>query len=81
MVNRGLAGVLVKLLREPIKGIAFLYIALSTSVPLTLLGLCVLPPVAYVILRIGRKIKKSVTKSLGKIAAMASSSRRRRLIN
>jgi subfamily B ATP-binding cassette protein MsbA len=72
MVNRGLAGVLVKLLREPIKAVVFLGVALNTSVPLTLLGLCVLPPVAIVILRIGKKIKKSVTKSLGKVASMAT---------
>ncbi len=71
-VNRGLAGVFVKLLREPIKSVFFLTVAMSVDPFLTLLGLCVLPPVAIIMHRMGKKYKKSVRKSLQKIASMAS---------
>lgn len=71
MVNRGLASVFVKLMREPIKAVFFLVIALSVDPVLTLAGLCVLPPVGYVIIHLGRKFKKSVRRSLEKIASMA----------
>jgi len=72
MINRGLSSVLIKLLREPIKAIFFLAVALRVDPVLTLVGLCALPPVAYVIVRIGHKIKKSVRRSLEKIASMAT---------
>lgn len=72
MINRGLASVLVKVIREPIKAVFFLGVALSVDVPLTLIGLCVLPPIAYVIIKIGKKVKKSVRRSLEKIASMAT---------
>lgn len=72
MINRGLAGVFVKLLREPFKAFVFLAIALRTDVGLTLFGLCVLPPVGYVIVRIGKKVRKSVRRSLERIASMAT---------
>ncbi|HIJ66647.1 MAG TPA: ABC transporter ATP-binding protein, partial [Candidatus Hydrogenedentes bacterium] len=71
-VNRGLAGVFVKLMREPVKVGFFLALALSQDKVLTLAGLCVLPFVGYVIIRVGRKFKKSVRRSLEKIASMAS---------
>lgn len=72
MVNRGLTAVFVKLFREPIKAVFFLAIALSTDWELTLTVLLVLPLTGYVIIRIGRKVKKSVRRSLQKIASMAS---------
>jgi subfamily B ATP-binding cassette protein MsbA len=72
MINRGIASVLVKVLREPIKAVFFLILALKISVGLTLIGLCVLPPVALVLIRVGKKIKKSVRRSLEKIASMAT---------
>ena len=72
MVNRGLAAVFVKLMREPIKMAAFLAVALSVDVWLTLVGICVLPPVLYVLVRIGKKMRKSVRRSLQKIASMAA---------
>ena len=71
MVNRGLASVLVKLLREPLKVVLFLAIALWIDPFLTLVGLCVLPPAAYAIVTIGKKVKRSMRRSLEKIAAMA----------
>ncbi len=71
-VNRGLASVLVKLLREPFKVLLFLCIALWIDPMLTLVGLCVLPPVGYGILRIGKKVKRNMRRSLEKIAALAS---------
>jgi len=72
MVNRGLASVFVKLMREPIKALTFLAVAVSVDPWLTLVGLCVLPPVAYVLVRIGKKLRRSVRRSLQKIASMAS---------
>ncbi|MBI2434967.1 MAG: ABC transporter ATP-binding protein [Candidatus Hydrogenedentes bacterium] len=72
MVNRGLAGVFVKLMREPFKAVAFVAFALSVDVWLTLVGFCVLPPVAYALVRIGQKMRRSVRRSLQKIASMAS---------
>jgi ATP-binding cassette, subfamily B, bacterial MsbA len=71
-VNRGLAGVFVKLMREPFKVILFLAIAFWADWQLTLVGLCVLPPVAYSLVRIGSKMRRSVRRSLEKIAAMTS---------
>ncbi len=71
MINRGLTSVFVKLMREPVLGLFFLGWALSIDAQLTLVGLCVLPPTAYAIVRVGRRFKKSVRRSLEKIATMA----------
>lgn len=71
-VNRGLATVFVKLMREPIKALFFLGTAFKMDATLTLLGLCILPPVGYIILRIGKIFKRSVRRSLEKIADMAT---------
>jgi len=72
MVNRGLAGVFVKLMREPLKAATFLAIAISVDPVLTLVGVGVLPPVVYVLVRIGKKVRRSVRRSLQKVASMAS---------
>ncbi len=71
-VNRGLAGVLVKLMREPFKAVVFIGVALSVDVWLTLVGALVLPPVAYALVTIGKKMRRSVRRSLQKIASMTS---------
>ncbi len=72
MINRGLTGVFVKLLREPFKALVFLVIALHVDVLLTFVGLCVLPLVAYVIVRLGKKVRKNVRRSLERVASFAS---------
>ena len=72
MVNRGLAGVFVKLMREPLKAGMFLGIAISVDPKLTLLGVCALPPVFIVLMKIGKKVRRSVRKSLQRIASLAS---------
>ncbi len=72
MINRGLEGVLVKVIREPIKASFFLVAALSVDPFLTMIGLCVLPPVGIALVRIGKKVKKSVRRSLERIASMAT---------
>ncbi len=72
MVNRGLQGVFVKLMREPIKVVVFLGVALSVDWQLTLVGLCVLPLVLYTLVSIGKKMRRSVQRSLQKIAGMAT---------
>lgn len=72
MVNNGLSSVFVKLMREPLKLVMFLWVAISVDLWLTLVGVCVLPPVVYILVRIGKKVRKSVRRSLQKIASMAS---------
>lgn len=72
MVNRGLLGVFEKVMREPLKALTFLGVAIAVDPGLTLVGLGVLPPVAYVLAYIGMKVRKSVRRSLQKIGAMAS---------
>lgn len=72
MVHRGLTGVFVKLLREPIKAVTFLWIAMSVDPLLTLAGTCILPPVAYVLMLIGKKMRRSVRRSLQRVASVAS---------
>lgn len=72
MVNRGLAGVFVKLLREPFKALMFLAVAISVDPWLTLVGLCVLPPLAVSLNRLGQSVRRSVRRSLMKVASMAS---------
>lgn len=70
-VNRGLAGVFVKLMREPIKAVFFLVTAFTIDPLMTVIGLGVLPPVAAAIYQLGRRFKKSVRRSLEKVASMA----------
>ncbi|NLO32407.1 MAG: ABC transporter ATP-binding protein [Candidatus Hydrogenedentes bacterium] len=72
MVNRGLEGVFIKLMREPIKVLLFLSVALSVDWQLTLIGVCVLPLVLYFLISIGKKMRMSVRRSLQKIAGMAT---------
>jgi len=72
MVNRGLLGVFEKVLREPLKALTFLVIAIAVDPALTFIGLCVLPPMAYVLAYIGMRVRKSVRRSLQKIGSMAS---------
>lgn len=72
MVNRGLHGVLVKLMREPFKLAVFFVSALLIDPLLTLLALCVLPPVGYAIVRIGQKVRKNVRRSLEKVASITT---------
>jgi subfamily B ATP-binding cassette protein MsbA len=72
MVNRGLANVFVKVIREPIKAAFFLAAALSISWSLTIVVLVVMPLVALVIAQVGKTVKKSARRSLQKVAAMAS---------
>jgi subfamily B ATP-binding cassette protein MsbA len=72
MVNRGLAGVFVKLMREPFKALAFFVVAVTVDPWLTLVGLCVLPPLGFSLMRLGQSVRRSVRKSLTKVASMAS---------
>lgn len=72
MVNRGLEGVLVKLMREPFKALGFFGYALWTDPLLTLVGVCGMPPVIIVLTKIGMKMRKSARRSLEKISSMAS---------
>lgn len=72
MVNRGLEGVLVKVMREPFKAIGFFGFALWTDPLLTMVGACGMPPVVLVLMKIGTKMRKSARRSLEKISSMAS---------
>ena len=70
MAGRGLNNVFIKLFREPFKAIVCVSWAFYIDWELTLVGLCVLPPVAYVLIIIGRKIRKRVRRSLEKVASL-----------
>ncbi|NLN92669.1 MAG: ABC transporter ATP-binding protein [Candidatus Hydrogenedens sp.] len=72
MVNSGLQGVFVKLMREPIKVLVFLAVALHVDWQLTLIGIGVLPLVLYLLVSIGKKMRTSVKRSLQKIAGLAT---------
>lgn len=69
-VNRGLSGVFVKLMREPFKAIVLIAGALYVNPTLTLSCLIVLPPVGYIIVTIGRSVKRNAQRSLKKLSAM-----------
>jgi subfamily B ATP-binding cassette protein MsbA len=69
-VNRGLSGVFVKLMREPFKAVALIGYAFYTNFSLTLTCLIVLPPVGYIIVAIGRSVKRNAQRSLKKLSAM-----------
>jgi ATP-binding cassette, subfamily B, bacterial MsbA len=70
MAGRGLTNVFMKLFREPIKAAVFLGIAIWQDAVLTLIALVVLPPVAYVIVRIGQRVRKRMRRSLERIATL-----------
>ncbi|MBX7255289.1 MAG: ABC transporter ATP-binding protein/permease [Candidatus Hydrogenedentes bacterium] len=70
MAGRGLTVVFMKLFREPFKALMFLGIALWQSVSLTLIGLCVLPPVAYVMIKVGQSVRRRARRSLEKVASL-----------
>ncbi len=72
MVDKGLSGVFVKLMREPILALTFAAVAVSVDPWLSVVGLGVLPPIFYALARIGSKMRKSVRRSLQKVASMAS---------
>ena len=72
MVNRGLEGVFIKMMREPVKILILLAVAVSVDWELTIVGVCVLPVVLYALVFIGMKMRKSVRRSLQKIASMTS---------
>lgn len=71
-VNRGLANVFVKVIREPFKMVFFLAVAISADPALTLIGLCVLPPVVLIIVKVGKRFKRSMRRSLQSVASLAS---------
>jgi len=72
MAGRGLNNVFIKLFREPFTALAFMSVALLTDWKLTLIGLCVLPPIGYVLLVVGRKIRKRARRSLEKVATVVT---------
>lgn len=71
-VNRGLAGVFVKLLREPFKIAAYVALAFGANARLAFIALCIIPPILYVILKVGKKFRRSVKRSLQKIGSLAN---------
>ena len=75
MAGRGLSQVFMKLLREPIKALVFLGVALYLDPGLTIIGLAVLPPVAFVIVRIGRSVRKRMRRSLERVAELQSAAK------
>ncbi|MCP4644976.1 MAG: ABC transporter ATP-binding protein, partial [bacterium] len=72
MAGRGLSQVFMKLMREPIKAVMFLCLALWLDWKLTLVVLGVFPPVTFVIVRIGQSVRKRMRRSLEKVAQLQS---------
>ncbi len=72
MVNRGLSNAFIKALREPFKAVAFLGVAVMVDPLLTLVGICILPPLGYALIQLGLYVRKSVRRSLMKVADLAS---------
>ncbi|MCC6489065.1 MAG: hypothetical protein IT364_16315, partial [Candidatus Hydrogenedentes bacterium] len=68
--GRGLTTVFMKLFREPFKALACLGLALWVDPPLTFIGLCVLPPVALVMIKIGQSVRKRMRRTLERIAGL-----------
>jgi ABC-type multidrug transport system fused ATPase/permease subunit len=72
MVNRGLSGVFVKLMREPFKAIMFIGIAICHRPLAHAHRPLRAPGVAYTIIAFGKKTRRSTRRSLQKIASMAT---------
>ena len=68
--GRGLTTVFMKLFREPFKALGCLGIAIWIDPGLTFIGLGVLPPVAFVMIKIGQSIRKRMRRTLEKIAGL-----------
>ncbi|NUM54650.1 MAG: ABC transporter ATP-binding protein [Candidatus Hydrogenedentes bacterium] len=73
--GRGLTAVFMKLFREPFKAIVFFTIAFSAHAPLTIIGLGVLPPVVLIMIKIGQKVRKSMRRTLERIAGLQTVSK------
>jgi len=72
MVNKGLAEIFTRALREPARALFLLFVALSVDVYLTALVLLVISPLMVIILWIAKGVKITVRRSLGRLATMAS---------
>ncbi len=72
VVTQGLMDVFIKLMREPFKAVVLFAVALSVDPWLALVGMCVIPPVFYVLIFIGKKMRRSMRRSLERIASMVS---------
>lgn len=68
--GRGLTAVFMKLFREPFKAIIFFCIAMAISPKLTLIGLGVLPLVGLIMIKVGQKVRKSMRRTLERIAGL-----------
>ena len=68
--GRGLTAVFMKLFREPFKAVIFFAIAFAFSPMLTLIGVGVLPPVALIMIKVGQKVRKSMRRTLERIAGL-----------
>lgn len=73
--GRGLTAVFMKLFREPFKAIIFFAIAFNAHAMLTIIGLGVLPPVALIMIKIGQKVRKSMRRTLERIAGLQTVSK------
>ena len=72
MVNTGLTGVFIQLVREPVKILSFLAVAFYTSVPLSLAILVFLSPIILIFMVAAKRVKKRVLYRLHKIASVAT---------
>ncbi len=72
MVNKGLAEVFTRALREPARAIFLIVVALSVDVYLTATVMLVLSPLVLIVLWIAKGVKITVRRSLARVATMAS---------
>lgn len=72
MVNRGLVDVFTRIVREPIRILFCLALAMSINLFLTLIVLLVVSPLVFVVMAIAKGVKNAVYQSLNRVADMAS---------
>ncbi len=72
MVNKGLAEIFTRALREPARVGFMLFLAMGVDLYLTLVVMLIVSPLFLVVMWIAKSVKKAVRRSLRRMATMAS---------
>lgn len=72
MVNKGIAEIFTRALREPARLGFMVFLAMTVDVYLTLVVLLIISPLFLVVMWIAKSVKKAVRRSLKRVATMAS---------
>jgi len=72
MVNKGIAEIFTRALREPARLGVMVFLAMTVDVYLTLVVLLIISPLFLVVMWIAKSVKKAVRRSLKRVATMAS---------